>query len=166
MLVMGRLLERDGRDRCVRFLSLDQVHFQVFLLRPDQPGVAAVADAARYEYRRVVFRAERLETVQRRPEFVRDVAEQQFRVDLHLRDQHFGIDVLLDIIVEPPRELFHVFGPHRQACRIDMSSEIFQQVGARFDGLVQVEARHAARRTGDVPVAHRQYDGRPIVSLD
>lgn len=81
MLVQGRLLESDGRNQRIGLLSLNQVHFQMLPLGSHQPGVAAIADAARNEHRRVVARAERLEAVQRRAELRRDIAEQQLGVD-------------------------------------------------------------------------------------
>ena len=101
-----------------------------------------VAHAARGEYRRRVARSEGLEAVQVLAERRRDVREEQFAVDVHLRHEHLRVDVLLDIGVEPPGELLDVLRTHREARGVHVAAEIFQQVRARFDGLVEVESRH------------------------
>ena len=125
-----RLLERNGRDHRIGLLSLNQIHLEVFPFGTDQPRIAPVAHIPCDEYRRGIARAERLETGQRRAEMGRDIAEEQFRIDIYLRDKHFRIDVLLDIVVEALREHLDVFGLHRHTRRIHVSAEIFEQVGA------------------------------------
>jgi len=109
--------------------------------------------------------AERLEAVEVVAELGRDVGEEQFAVDVDLRNQHLRVDVLFDEIVEPPGEFLDVLGFHRQPRGIHVSAEVFQQVGARFDGLVEVEARYRAGRARHEPVAHGQHDRGPVVGL-
>lgn len=133
---------------------------------PHQFGVAAVADAARGEDRRRIARPERFEPFQLAAECGRDLREEQFGVDVHLRNEHLRIDVLFDVGVEPPRELPDVLRPHREPCGVHVPAEVFQQVGARLHGLIEVEARHRTGRTRREAVALRQDDRRPEVGLD
>lgn len=108
---------------------------------PTSLASAAVADAARGEDRRRIARPERFEPFQLAAECGRDLREEQFGVDVHLRNEHLRIDVLFDVGVEPPRELPDVLRPHREPCGVHVPAEVFQQVGARLHGLIEVEAR-------------------------
>ena len=47
-----------------------------------------------------------------------------------------------------------------------MSAEVLQEVRARLDGLVEVEARNRAGRARHESVAHRQHHRRAVVGLD
>ena len=163
---MRGLLEGDRLDLGVGLLPLDEVHAQMFALHADQFGVAVVADSVGGEDRRRIARPEGLEAVEVLAERGRDVREEQFAVYVHLGHQHLRVDVLLDIGVEAPGELVHVFGPHRQSCGVHVSAEVLQQVRARFDGLIEVEARHRTGRSGHESVAHRQHHRGPVVGFD
>jgi len=68
--------------------------------------------------------------------------------------------------LEAPRELFDVFGPHRQPRGVHVSAEVLQEVRARLDGLVEVEARNRAGRARHESIAHRQHHRRAVVGLD
>ena len=144
---------------------LHQVHTQVFALGTHQTGVVA-ADSVGDEDRRGVSRSEGLKFVQLATEIGRDLAELQLGIDLDLRNQHLGLDMLLDVGIESTCELLDIFGFHCQSCGVHMTSEVLQQIGTRFNRLIEVEARHTTRRTRSKTVAHRHHNRRAIVRFD
>ena len=165
-LEVGRLLERNGLQRGIGFLTLHQIHTQMLALGTNQTCIAVAACATSDEHGRRITRTEGLEAVQVATERRCDVAEKQLRVDLNLRNQHLRVDMLLDIGIEAACELLDILGFHRQTCGVHMTTEVLQQIGARLNRLIQIEAGNAACRARGKAVAHSHHNRRTIVGLD
>ena len=141
-------------------------HFEVLALDTHQLCVASVAHTTSHKHGCGVARAEGLELAQVVAERRGDVAEQQFGINIHLGNQHLGVDILFDIAVEALGECRHILGFHRQTRCIHMATEVLQQVGARLNSLVEVEAGYATSRARNIAVAHCQHHSGAVVGLD
>ena len=71
-----------------------------------------------------------------------DVVEVQLHVDVQRLLCLFGHDVSGDVLLEPTSEFGDILLLHSEAHGVGMSTEVLQQVAARLDGLVDVEACH------------------------
>ena len=136
------------------------------MLRSHQPCISAITYPTGHKDRSIISGTKRLEPSQCRPETRRDITEKQFRIDINLRNQHFGINMLLDVIIESLGKLLHIIGLHGHTGCIHVSAEIFEQVGARLYSLVQIESRNATSRSRNKTIAHGQHDRRTIIGFD
>ena len=96
-----------------------------------------------------IARAERLEELQYPEELRSHLLEVQSGVHVYDRRELLRYDGLAHLLVHTAAELRQILLPEGEAGGIYMSSEVFEQVGAAFDGCVYVEAVHAARGAGD-----------------
>ena len=76
-----------------------------------------------------------------------------------------GMDMFVDIMLEPVAELRHIAPFQRQACCIGVTTKVEQEIAATLDGRIDVEAHDGARRTRSEVAVLRQYDSRPEIEL-
>ena len=117
------------------------------------------------EDRLVVVRAKRVKALQVRVELRGDILEIDFRIDVDHCTCLLRKDIVGYIFFEALGELFHIFCLHRKAGCIGVTTEVFQQVATIFDGLVHIESRYGASRTGCQIVGASQYHRRAIVDF-
>ena len=101
---------------------------------------AEVEDSLSAEDRLLIARAVRIEFLQALDEVVVDVGESDCGVDVDLRIELVGLDMLGDISLESLTEGGDVLLLHGEAYGIRVTAEIFEQIAGGIDGGVNVEA--------------------------
>ena len=133
-------------------LGVDQFELDMLLMATHHLGGAIVVDIARKEQGLLVGRTVGSQLLQLVEQSLVDVVEVELHVDVQRLLRLFGHDMVADIFLETAAELGDVFLPERQSYGIGVTSEVLQQVAARLDGLVDVEACHRTRRAGGYAV--------------
>ena len=76
-----------------------------------------------------------------------------------------GLNVLVDVLVEPAAEFGYVVPAQGKSGSVGVAAEVDEQVAATLDSRIDVEARHrACRACGKLAVA-RQHHGRPEIDF-
>ncbi len=147
-------------------LLVREVHVQMVALA-DTPRVTVVNQAARDEDGTGVVGTERLKVADDVVELPGDVAEAYLLLDGDDRLQLFGQDGACHIVLHPAAELVQSVRRKSDAGGKGVSAEVYEQVAARVNRLVDIVARDGARRTGDESVVRGgEDDGRTIVGLN
>ena len=144
---------------------LDQVQFHVHAARPHFAAVAGIVHILRDEYGVAVAGSERLELLQDAEEFRGNLRKIQPGINLRERGQHLRGDLSGDESIDAGGEFRQVLLLEGEARGVHVSAEVFQQVGTALNGLVQVESRHAAGRTGHESVRFGEHDGGAVIGL-
>ena len=158
------LPEGDAVHDVVR-LVVHQLQFNVLLIASYDFARAIVIHMTGTENGFFVFRTEGVELLQITEELRGDVLKVNLRVNVDNRTRLFGQNVLRHELFETPGESGHVFHLHGKAGGIRMSTEILQQITAILNGLVDIEARYGARRTGSQIIGAGQYHRRTIIDF-
>ena len=156
------LSESDAVHDIVGFIVY-QFQLDVFLFTSYHLAGTIIVYMVRTEYRFVVVRPKRIESLQVRMEFWSDITEIYFSIDVDDRTSLFRQDVVGYIFLESAGEFFHIFRFHRQAGSIGMSTEVFQQIATMLDGLVHIESRDRTCRTGSQIIGTSENHSRTIV---
>ena len=94
-----------------------------------------------------------------------DIAEVDFQVDFQFWNQVFSGEMFLDIFLETTTELINFIRFHGESRGIFMASEVFQQIRAMVDGIVDIEVLDGSGRASDKVVGSRQDDGWSIIVI-
>lgn len=73
---------------------------------------------------------------------------------------------IADHLLKALPECIHVLRLHRESGRIHVSSELLQKIAASTNGIVYIEAFHAASTTAHIAVAFSEHHGGPVVLPD
>ena len=107
------------------------------------PG-AGVVDVLGHEHGVVVAGPEGLELLEYAEELGGDLGEVEPGVDVDHRCQHVLRDVRLHVGVHAVREFLELLLPEGESGGVDVSAEVFEQVGAAFNRAVEVESGDAS----------------------
>ena len=90
----------------------------------------------------LIFRAKRVEQSKPLNEGGRDLRERYLGIDGNLGQHHPGLYAVERKYIEAVGKFFEMFFPQCQSGGIGMSAEVFQNVAARLNGLLHIEAGH------------------------
>ena len=107
-------------------------------------SAALVAHRLGHKHRIAVARAERLELLEYAEKLRGNLGKLDLRIDVHYRGKHITGNLALDKLVHTPCELRKVLFLEGKPGRIDVPTEILQQVSAALNGSVQVKPGNAA----------------------
>ena len=144
---------------------IDELKLDVLEIAAYEFARAEILDAPSAECGLAVAGAERIEEPESRNKFRSDIGEREERVDVDLRGKLLGKYVGGNVFLEAPCEFGNILFFHRQADRIGVSAEILEQIAGGFDGLIDVESLHGARRTCREAVRERKDNRRLVVKL-
>ncbi len=164
---VGEVGGRVEGDAVVDFARgvVDHFEFDVLALLANEFAGAEVLDTEGAEHRFGVARSVGVELAQQREKLGRYLAECQIGVDVVLGRELVGAYVGPDIFLKPACELGDVFFLEREAYRIGVSAEVFEQVAGRLDCTVDVKTLHRTARSGGQTVGMGEHYGRLVVEL-
>ena len=145
--------------------GIDEFQFDVLLLASYHLAGAEVIDIACAEKWFRIARTERRKPFQIVMQSFGDILEVNLCIDFKKGFRLFGLDMLIDILLETVTELHYIVPFQRQACSIGVSAEVQQQVATALDGCIDIESGNAACRTSSQIIIARQHDGRTEVDF-
>src|SRR5574344_873562 len=154
------------RNLMIWLRLLDEVKLHMDASRSDLASGPGIIDILRQEDRIIVPGAKRLQLLEDTEEFRCNLGEVEPGVDLHNRSHHLGGNLTGDKIIHAAGKFIEILLLQSQSGGVDMPPEVFKQIGAALDGLVQVESGYAPGGTGHKSVGLGKHHRRLVIRLD